>query len=242
LPVERQARHKESFMKLFVSGYSLVTALFISFGLIGYLAFGKDTLSVAVLNIPSKSWLTRISKVGFLIAAVCTYPLMMWPVIERLELALLYKKNRNQDQPIERVEDLIKGDKVEDGNIQKDPSSSNSNLSPNSNDVLPSRTGFLLVRSLLLRAFLVALTVLVAVTIPEFDLLTSLIGSLCSTTLAFILPGLFHIKLFPDSSLLVKTKDILVILFGILAMVVCTSVTIYDLIERMKHPERRDLG
>ena len=61
------------------------------------------------------------------------------------------------------------------------------------------------------------------------------VGSIGSCPLAFIIPCLLHMKL-TDSGILVKAKDIVIIIIGVAIMVVSTVVTIQELAE-MDHLE-----
>ena len=48
----------------------------------------------------------------------------------------------------------------------------------------------------ILRTLLVLLTGLIMICVPDFSTIMALVGSSCCTLLAFILPGIFHWKLF----------------------------------------------
>jgi len=84
-----------------------------------------------------------------------------------------------------------------------------------------------------IRISLVLFTVILAVSIPEFDLLTSFIGGLFATALAYIIPALIHLKIFPGNKWYVIVKDVLIILWGVTASILCTSVTIYEMVKRL---------
>ncbi|XP_065190377.1 uncharacterized protein LOC135821242 [Sycon ciliatum] len=51
-------------------------------------------------------------------------------------------------------------------------------------------------KSVLLRFCMVILTILIVLIIPDFSVMIALIGSTCCTLLAFILPAIFHIRIF----------------------------------------------
>jgi len=147
LPLENAAQDKKNFVRLFILGFALVTLLYMSFGVLCYLCFGNDVDAVVVLNLPEDNPVVIACKVGFISAALMTYPLFMFPVIERLEPLLI-----------------------------------------------PATASWRETRRNVFRVILVGITAGLAIAIPEFDLFTSLIGSVCSTTLAFIIPALLHLK------------------------------------------------
>ncbi len=47
-----------------------------------------------------------------------------------------------------------------------------------------------------LRLFMVILTGVVVLAVPNFANLMALVGATCCTMIAFVLPGIFHLKLF----------------------------------------------
>jgi solute carrier family 36 (proton-coupled amino acid transporter) len=87
----------------------------------------------------------------------------------------------------------------------------------------------------LIRLILVFVTSLVAVSIPYFSLFVSLVGALGGSMMAYILPCVFHIKLFSQSS--PRWKVIFhwaLVIFGVVAAIVASTVTIIQLIEAVK--------
>ena len=86
-------------------------------------------------------------------------------------------------------------------------------------------------RKNVVRTLLVIITSLIAISIPYFSLFVSLIGSVGSSTLAFILPCLFHFKLFrATSSKYILLLNSFIVIFGIIASLISATVTIYQLI------------
>lgn len=85
-----------------------------------------------------------------------------------------------------------------------------------------------------IRSLLVILSLALGIAIPAFNLFISLIGSIFSTILAFILPSLFHISLFSwkgKQKLLspIFIKDVFILMFGIFSMITCTIVSIQNI-------------
>ena len=83
-----------------------------------------------------------------------------------------------------------------------------------------------------LRAVLVTITVVAAVTVPGFGLFISLIGSGCCSVLAFVLPTLFHIKTCKPSGLTLVT-DLIVLGFGLVGGVLGTIDSLYSIVHRV---------
>ncbi|XP_013395814.1 amino acid transporter AVT3B isoform X1 [Lingula anatina] len=82
----------------------------------------------------------------------------------------------------------------------------------------------------LLRLFVVTLTGLIVLAIPNFANLMALVGASCCTLLAFILPGLFHLQIFKGSiTRWQKFVDIFLIVLGIVGTIVGT----WDALKRL---------
>lgn len=78
-----------------------------------------------------------------------------------------------------------------------------------------------------LRAAVVVTTVVTAMLVPDFGLVIALVGSLGCNALAFVLPAAFHLMIMKDEiSFTAKVMDVLITLFGIFAICVCTGTTI----------------
>jgi amino acid permease len=162
--------------------------------------------------------------IGFLIGGFCSYPLNMYPVTTRLESLWMLSE-------------------------------------PNGND---TNTPHAMWKRTALRTGLVFLALILAIAIPSFGLFISLIGSLFSTALAFVFPTLFHMKLFswpshwPATPLKLSTSrlrnphvfsnshlsyrdyilvifDIVVFVFGILATIVCTVVSVQNIVTAIQN-------
>ena len=220
LPVESATKDKSMFHKLFLVGILIVSIVYVSVGTIGYISWGALTQSTLILNV-AEDGLTPFYiclTVGFLAAATFTYPLMMWPVIVRLE-NLILGDGSSED----------KGDEtalIPDTTQKKDFP-----LATLDDELFCSGRGW---KRNLIRAGLTLAALAFGIAIPAFELFTQLIGSLFSTTLAFTIPSLMHMKLFtwgpnPQLPRIHLVKDIAIFVFGLAAMVLCTAVTIYNI-------------
>ncbi|XP_078496034.1 LOW QUALITY PROTEIN: uncharacterized protein LOC100183303 [Ciona intestinalis] len=75
----------------------------------------------------------------------------------------------------------------------------------------------------ILRAGMVTITGLIVLVIPSFSNLMSLVGATCCSLLAFILPALFHLKVFKtDLTLRQKILDYILICTGVCATIIGT--------------------
>lgn len=84
------------------------------------------------------------------------------------------------------------------------------------------------IKHIALTTFLLLLTFLIAMNVHQLELVLGIIGSTGSTTISFILPSLFFLKLFPEDEFKGSrnlAKALLVA--GVMIMFVCLGVVIY---------------
>ena len=78
-----------------------------------------------------------------------------------------------------------------------------------------------------MRSAVVVLSLFPAVFTPNFGYFISLIGALGCSSLAYILPAAFHLRILaPQKPTWVFVKDIVIVGFGLAATVICTSTTV----------------
>ncbi|CEM39819.1 unnamed protein product [Vitrella brassicaformis CCMP3155] len=87
LPIENSMKDKQHFKKLWSLNMLLVTTLFISFGLLGYCAFGSDTDEIVTHNLPHNV-ISVLVRGALSLGLFLTYPIMLVPVFEILEETL----------------------------------------------------------------------------------------------------------------------------------------------------------
>ncbi|XP_064636490.1 uncharacterized protein LOC135493268 isoform X2 [Lineus longissimus] len=90
----KEIRHR--FKWLFMSTMVIVTLLYISFGVFGYLSFGPETNAIITLNLPKGSSLdfAIMVKSCLCLSLFFTYPVMMFPVMRILERKLSMDPNK----------------------------------------------------------------------------------------------------------------------------------------------------
>ncbi|XP_071847513.1 uncharacterized protein [Apostichopus japonicus] len=183
--VSPEARAK--FRPLFKFVLCLVTLLYMTFGICGYLSFGEHTESIITLNLPQGP-MPLIVKVCLCFSLFFTYPVAMFPVVSTIERRLKMDPVKNRTF----------------GNF--------------------------------IRLVMVLTTAMVVIVIPSFTTLMALVGATCCTLLAFILPGIFHLKIFEGSiSLSAKVLDYTLIVLGIIATILGTM----DAVKRL-FPDEED--
>lgn len=84
------------------------------------------------------------------------------------------------------------------------------------------------VKHILITTFLLLITFVISINITQLELVLGIIGATGSTTISFILPALFYLKLFPagewrGSRMLARA----LLVAGIAVMIICLGVNIY---------------
>ncbi|MCO5560401.1 hypothetical protein L7F22_014016 [Adiantum nelumboides] len=88
LPLESSMKERKNFGRVLGLAMVCITTLYISFGLLGYLAFGDETLDIVTLNL-GLGWKTAAVKIGLCIGLFFTFAVMMFPVHEVMEKRVL---------------------------------------------------------------------------------------------------------------------------------------------------------
>ncbi|KAL6638132.1 hypothetical protein ACP70R_025704 [Stipagrostis hirtigluma subsp. patula] len=88
LALEASMSDRSKFRSVLLQAIAGVTAVYVCFGVCGYLAYGDATKDIITLNLPS-NWSTAAVKVVLCIALALTFPIMMHPIHEIVEARLL---------------------------------------------------------------------------------------------------------------------------------------------------------
>uniref|UniRef100_A0A0D9W0Q1 Amino acid transporter transmembrane domain-containing protein n=1 Tax=Leersia perrieri TaxID=77586 RepID=A0A0D9W0Q1_9ORYZ len=87
LALEASMAERRMFRPVLLRAIAGVTAVYVCFGVCGYLAYGDDTRDIVTLNLPN-NWSTTAIKIALCIALALTFPMMMHPIHEIVEARL----------------------------------------------------------------------------------------------------------------------------------------------------------
>ncbi|KAM9927705.1 hypothetical protein OXX59_002355 [Metschnikowia pulcherrima] len=195
------------------------SALFIVVGVSGYLTFGDFVGGNVVLQYPSSVW-TQFGRFAIVFMVVFSFPLMLHPA--RISVNNIYhwvalkflerKKSVTRAQPAEIDESTALLDH-EDSAPPK---------------LLANVVPFSKITFITITVLLLAVGYTLAITLKSFALVIAVIGATGSTSISFILPGLFGFKLIGSESAelsapekVLRISSLLLTIWGFVVMVVC---------------------
>eukprot|EP00943_MAST-04B_sp_MAST-4B-sp1_P002120 g2120.t1 len=187
-----------NFNRTFNFAYLILLSVYLLAAIFGYLTFGDITYSPILCNFPRDTstilgTITATTKLMIAFHVMSAYPILMNVVCTELEQTL-------------GIEGTNRGNEA-GGNI------TNQNV-----DTFKARSA-----RFFLRISLVALTCFVAVMVPYFPDVMSLVGAMCLTMIVFVLPVAFSFKLRGDKmSILEKVWGLCIVCCGCIGGIIGT--------------------
>ncbi|CCK68203.1 Avt7p KNAG_0A05380 [Huiozyma naganishii CBS 8797] len=244
--------------KIINRSIAISTVAFLSVGITGYLTFGSNTLGNIILNYDPNSIWVNIGKFSLASMLLLSFPLLFHPLrIACNNLVVWFEINFNEAQPSSYYtstfvnatnhsrtpiqlgdEEDQEGDNGEDAPLV-------SNRQPTADDVeidddlpgsIEQHSSFPDSRFYSITVGLLVVMYLIALRITSFALVLALVGATGSTSISFILPGLFGYKLIGSDSLAVgqmisprdrfyKKCSLALVWFGFAVMILSLYVT-----------------
>ncbi|KAG0448732.1 hypothetical protein HPP92_027699 [Vanilla planifolia] len=87
LALEASMADRKKFRWVLLMAFIAITIIYVCFGIFGFLAYGDDTKDIITLNLPN-DWSAISVKVGLCVALAFTFPIMMHPIYEIIEMKL----------------------------------------------------------------------------------------------------------------------------------------------------------
>lgn len=92
LPIEAAMSNSQQFPKVLAISMILITLLFTSIGVLGYITYGDQIETIILLNLPYDNWSIKLILVLYSIAVFLTAPLQLFPAIKILENVVFNSK------------------------------------------------------------------------------------------------------------------------------------------------------
>lgn len=163
------------------SSIGSAASIYVLVAVTGYLTFGSDVLGNIVMMYPP-SVASTIGKAAIVVLVMFSVPLQVHPCRASLDAVLRWRPNRGQRRP---------------------DSPSNRSLLPTSGQTDSHGAPVVAmsdVRFALLTTIIIVLSYTAALTVSQLDRVLAYVGATGSTSISFILPGLFYYKISdPDS-------------------------------------------
>lgn len=189
------------FRIVIIGTLSFCIILYSVVGVFGYAEFGDTIEGNILLNYPADSPLVNTARACMTITALCSYPLMN------------FVNRKVIDYLIERIFEIYSPDMYpEDWR-------------------LPSTGKWYWIRTILVSLFLMGCAWIIAVILPEIQLIFGLAGSILIPITMFIVPCALFWQIHHTSFIIGKIIPIFVVLFGIIIGLLGAIATITDIVE-----------
>jgi proton-coupled amino acid transporter len=170
LPTRAQMRDTGEYPRVLNYTIVIVGVLYLLTSVLGYMAYGDDLLSIVTLNLPQTGHLVPLMEVAFCVMVIFSYPIQFYPVMETLERSHSFRTLVGVD--MSHGLPVLSAGLVGSG---QDPTVE--------------------LKTKAARAALVFSTGAVAMLVPNYGLVVSLVGSLGGATLSLVVPNVLYLAL-----------------------------------------------
>lgn len=94
IPIQETMKHPEKFPKVLGGVMVVITAIFVSMGALCYAAYGSDTKTVVILNLPQDSKSVNAVQFLYSLAILLSTPLQLFPAIRIMETGMFPKSGK----------------------------------------------------------------------------------------------------------------------------------------------------
>ncbi|KAK2748316.1 neutral amino acid transporter [Myotisia sp. PD_48] len=94
IPIQESMKRPEKFPRVLALVMVVITAIFLSMGVVGYATFGPDTKTVVILNLPQQDNFVRAIQFLYACAILLSTPLQLFPAVRILENGLFTRSGK----------------------------------------------------------------------------------------------------------------------------------------------------
>lgn len=206
LPVYNELAATDPLMHLDRAKYAIgssiggAAAVYVSVAVLGYLEFGNKLGDNIIAMYPSSSIFVAVGRLSIVLLTIFSYPLQIHPCRAAVDKVIYPPKPQRIELPsgAERSGGAGDDDDSDDDEIDQDgyeallASQASLTLSGSEPEEMPLTRWVIITASLLVTSFTTALLV------DDLSIVLGFVGSLGSTTISFILPGILYSSLHAD--------------------------------------------
>ncbi len=211
MPIKRRMKTPADFPWVMLCAMSIVTAIYLSFSVLGYMFFGEDTSSPVIDSLPTGTLLDAI-KIALSISLFFTFAIQMFPatsffdekVDQKLDIdvgrdytklvaeqAAAYDGGDDPSSPMHADLHVSSDSPVHDSNVEIPANTIN--INPTVEDLYPHLVTKRTTYQNVIRIIVVLVVGAIGIVFPDFKLVVSLFGSFSNAMLAYIFPAAFWI-------------------------------------------------
>ncbi|SAM83094.1 uncharacterized protein UBRO_03652 [Ustilago bromivora] len=249
LPVYNELFHNVEGRVNTAIGSSIGTGglVYLIVGVLGYLSFGSNVGDNIIAMYPSTSFFVCFGRVSIIILTVFSYPLQVHPCRASLDKVFSKASRRQQilddaaaDASLLASQDGGEGEDAiepyhDDENVPSQPRQPNppqqQQQQQQQQDLTESDEEIPLGKWCLMTAGILSTTFIISLLVDDLSIILGFVGSVGSTTISFILPGVLYASLFADQpSSRLRKAAIALAAWGCLVLVVALSANILKLV------------
>ena len=195
-----------------------IIGMYICFGALNWIAYGKSTQVVLTLNLPRGPWKASV-QLAYSLAVVFTFPLQLYPAVQ-----ILKSVGRKLKRLSVRRTGYVA---IDEGTPPPPQTDTDTDADTPTRANKPPRPRTSKLEGNAARTCVVALLVALAVVeVRHLDKIVALIGGFLGIPLAFVYPLAVHLRLVPHASPSARALNVCAMVVGVVLGVACPTVTV----------------
>ncbi|KNE65861.1 hypothetical protein AMAG_09826 [Allomyces macrogynus ATCC 38327] len=232
LPIANSMKRPERFGMVLIVAMIITTTVYVFIGSTVYLSWGENVKTIVLFNLPENTFVSIIYLL-YIVAIVCTWPLMLFPATEIVEREVLKLVAYGYAKATLRREAQYAKDVERDearGALLRIASAASVSIHTVDTAArfaaLPwSARKLYWVQNLIRLCLVIFVLVLAYLTGDILGKLVSVIGGIGCVPLSFVWPAAYHLRAFPEQGVWGRALDWFLIVVGLLAAIYVTAMT-----------------
>ncbi|UZJ52188.1 hypothetical protein CBS101457_001508 [Exobasidium rhododendri] len=224
----RKQDHLAKTRKVIFTSISLAGSIYLLIGVLGYLSFGSNVGANIITMYPSASFFVCFGRLSIVVLTLCSYPLQVHPC--RAALDKIFSRHSTTHAANDARNGLGEGSYRDDEQAAGEDVDSDSGVVGERGQTTHQEEDMSLQKLCILTCLILVSTFLIAILVDDLGLVLGFVGSVGSTSISFILPGILFSSLHKEGhrSHLRKRAQILAI-YGVIVMVISLTANVLKL-------------